>query len=58
MRTISDLAAKKLGVTEKELRERFYDSNLKAHDAFDDVRNQLSFVAGCHSILIGEGSNV
>lgn len=51
VRTIVDLAAKKLDVTEKELRVRYQDDALVAHDAFDDVMYQISLVTGCYKEL-------
>lgn len=53
VRTILDLASQKLGVSESELRERFNDGSLVAHDAFDDVKYQINYVVGCYSVLIG-----
>jgi hypothetical protein len=51
VRTIVDLAGKKLGITEKELKERFNDENLVKHDAFDDVKYQISLVVSCYNLL-------
>lgn len=51
MRTIVDLASKKLDITEKELRDRFIDETLVAHDAFDDVRYQIKIVSECYKLL-------
>lgn len=52
VRTIVDLASAKLGVTEKELKERFEDDSLVAHNAFDDVKYQINLVVGCYKELI------
>lgn len=52
VRTIVDLAARKLGITEKELKVRFEDPSLVAHDAYDDVRYQIALVRGCYRELI------
>lgn len=41
VRTIVDLLCAKLGMSEKELREKHYDSTLSAHDALNDVINQI-----------------
>jgi hypothetical protein len=51
VRTIVDLAGKKLGITEKELKERFNDENLVKHDAFDDVKYQINLVVSCYNLL-------
>lgn len=51
MRTIVDLTATRLGISETELKEKFNDDNLVAHDAFDDVRYQIRLVTGCYQIL-------
>ncbi|EJQ43996.1 hypothetical protein IEQ_04783 [Bacillus cereus BAG6X1-2] len=52
VRTIVDLASKKLGVSEKELKKQFEDENLVHHNAFDDVKYQINLVAGCYKTLI------
>jgi hypothetical protein len=52
VRTIVDLASKKLGLTEKELKEKFNDENLTKHDAFDDVKYQINLVVSCYKLLI------
>ena len=51
MRTIVDLACKKMGISEKELREGFNDDSLVAHNAFDDVKYQINIVTKCYRIL-------
>jgi hypothetical protein len=51
VRTIVDLAGKRLGITEKELKERFNDENLVKHDAFDDVKYQINLVVSCYNLL-------
>lgn len=51
MRTIIDIASKKLGVSEKVLKEKFNNDSLVAHDAFDDVRYQVEIVSKCYQIL-------
>lgn len=53
VRTIVDLASKKLGITEDELKKRFNDDSLVEHDAFDDVKYQIKLVQGCYEILVG-----
>lgn len=52
VRTIVDLAGKKLGITEEELKDKFKDDNLVHHDAFDDVKYQINLVTGCYKCLI------
>ncbi|TFE02867.1 3'-5' exonuclease [Jeotgalibacillus salarius] len=57
VRTIVDLASHKLGISEKDLKERFNNDALVKHDAFDDVIYQINLVTGCYNILTGnEGS--
>lgn len=53
VRTIVDLAAAKLGLSEKELKKRFERPDLKKHDAYDDVIYQIELVRGCYQELIG-----
>ncbi|MCM3109899.1 3'-5' exonuclease [Lederbergia lenta] len=53
VRTIVDLAGKKLEITEQELKEYFKDESLTEHDALDDVKYQIKLVAGCYNALIG-----
>lgn len=52
VRTIVDLAGKKLGISEKELKDKYNDDSLVDHDAFDDVKYQISLVVGCYSALV------
>lgn len=52
VRTIVDLAGKKLGITEQELKEKFNDESLTKHDAFDDVKYQINLVVSCYKLLI------
>ena len=51
MRTIVDLASNKLGISEKDLREKFRDESLVAHDAYDDVKYQINVVSQCYKLL-------
>jgi 3' exoribonuclease, RNase T-like len=51
VRTIVDLAGKKLGISETELKERFNDESLTKHDAFDDVKYQINLVVSCYKLL-------
>ncbi|MBU5341267.1 3'-5' exonuclease [Caldifermentibacillus hisashii] len=51
VRTILELASIKLGKSEKELREEVYDNELVAHDAFNDVANQVKLVSFCYNVL-------
>lgn len=52
VRTIVDLAGKKLGISEKELKDRFNDESLVKHDAYDDVTYQINLVVSCYELLI------
>lgn len=52
VRTIVDLAGAKSGLSEKELKAKFNDESLVAHNAFDDVVYQISLVSGCYNMLI------
>ncbi|WP_240035301.1 3'-5' exonuclease [Neobacillus notoginsengisoli] len=54
VRTIVELAADKLGVSEGELKEHYDDESLVHHNAFDDVRYQIRILIGCYKILMGE----
>ena len=51
MRTLVDLASVKLGISEKELKERFNDDSLVVHNALDDVIYQIKLVIECYKIL-------
>jgi hypothetical protein len=42
----------KTGIPEKELRNKFQLPQTTAHDAFDDVRNQISVVHNCYKIVM------
>jgi len=54
VRTILELASTKLGKSEKELREEIYNKELVAHDAFNDVINQVALVSHCYNVLAEE----
>ncbi|MEK5107057.1 3'-5' exonuclease [Cytobacillus sp. FSL K6-0129] len=52
VRTLVELASKKLGISEQELKARFNDEALVHHNAFDDVIFQIKLVSGCYKILV------
>lgn len=52
VRTIVDLAGKKLNLSEKELKKQFEDNSLTHHDALDDVKYQVNLVVECYKALI------
>lgn len=52
VRTILELASMKLGISEKELKARYMDDSLVAHDAIDDCIYQINLVVGCFNELI------
>lgn len=52
VRTIVDLAGRKLGISEKDLKERYKDYTLVEHNAIDDVKYQIKLVVGCYNTLI------
>ena len=55
MRTLVELAGHKIGIaTEKELREKFKNETLVAHDAFDDVRGQIEILSQCYNVIIND----
>lgn len=51
LRTLVDLACAKLGITEKELKNKYYDQSLEPHDAFNDVINQVNLAVNCYKEL-------
>lgn len=51
LRTLVDLACTKLGITEKELKNKYYDQSLEPHDAFNDVVNQVNLAVNCYKEL-------
>jgi DNA polymerase III alpha subunit (gram-positive type) len=51
VRTLVELASMKLGITEKELKERFKDDSLVAHNAYDDVVYQINLAVSCFNEL-------
>lgn len=52
VRTIVELTSHKTGLSEKALRDRYYDENLVAHNAFDDCINQINMVVNCYKELM------
>lgn len=55
VRTILELASNKLEILERVLRDSIYDKELVAHDAFNDVINQVALVTHCYKVLTAEG---
>lgn len=53
VRTILSLAAEKLHVSEREIKDRVKDDNLMKHDAIHDVAAQIKLVSYCHNVLVG-----
>ena len=55
MRTLVDLAIQKLKLnSQKELLDLYNEPNLIAHDAFDDVKQQINVACKCYNLLIGD----
>ncbi|MGD1416455.1 3'-5' exonuclease [Bacillus stercoris] len=52
VRTVVDLASVKLGLSEKELKDKLKDNSLVEHNALDDVRYQIRLVVECYKTLI------
>lgn len=52
VRTLLELASLKLGITEEEVKEKYKDENLVAHNAFDDVIYQIHLAVHCFNELI------
>lgn len=52
LRTLVELASIKLGITEEELKEKFKDDSLEAHNAFDDVICQINLAVNCFNVLM------
>lgn len=51
VRTIVDLASAKLGISERELKDKYNDDELVKHYALDDVKYQIKLVVGCYKEL-------
>ena len=51
LRTVIDLTANKLGITEDELKEKFNDDNLTKHNGLDDAKYQVKMLVYCWKIL-------
>jgi hypothetical protein len=51
LRTIVDLATNILGITEKELKEKFNDDMLVKHNGLDDCKYQVKLLTYCWNIL-------
>lgn len=52
VRTIVELAATKLGLSERELKERYKVEGMVAHNALNDVIYQIDIVVGCFNELV------
>ncbi|MBX0320239.1 3'-5' exonuclease [Shouchella clausii] len=53
VRTIVDVAATLLGITEEELKEKFNDETLTKHDSLHDVIYQIKLVSYCWRVCTG-----
>lgn len=51
VRTIVDLAGKKLGISERDLKGQYNNESYVEHDAIDDVKYQIDLVVGCYKAL-------
>jgi len=51
LRTVIDLTANKLGITEDELKEKFNDDNLTKHNGLDDAKFQVKMLVYCWNVL-------
>jgi hypothetical protein len=51
LRTIVDLATNILGITEKELKEKFDDDSLTKHNGLDDCKYQVKLLVYCWNLL-------
>lgn len=52
VRTILELASIKSGLTEEELKDKYFDSELTSHNALNDVINQINLVTACYNIIM------
>jgi hypothetical protein len=52
VRTLLELAAKKTGISEKEIQESCIIPNTEKHNAIDDVRFQIGLATKCWQILM------
>lgn len=55
VRTVFELAQIKTGETAQEMYDSIYDKELVAHDAMNDVMNQVALVSKCSRILTKGG---
>jgi len=53
VRTLLHLASLKSGLSEKEIKEQVDSSDIRKHDALDDVVYQIRFANYCYKILMG-----
>lgn len=51
VRTLIDVASVKLGITEKELKDKYNDESLVAHNAYDDVLYQIRLTVGAYNSI-------
>lgn len=52
VRTLLELASVKMGISEQEIRERVQKKERVAHNAFDDVLNQIDLVVYCYDDIV------
>lgn len=52
LRTLVELTSFKLGITEDELRAKYRDETLIAHNAYHDVINQITLAVHCFNELV------
>lgn len=58
VRTILELASIKLGIPEEEVKKRYQEDSLVAHNALDDVKFQINLVVNCFNELISQSGTV
>lgn len=54
VRTLVDLASVKLGVSEWDLKKKYQDESLTAHNAFDDVVYQINLAVNCYREMVNK----
>lgn len=57
VRTLLEIASLKTGASEKDIKDKYMDKTLVAHNALHDVKNQIALCIGCYNLIAGKGND-
>ena len=57
VRTLLEIASLKTGASEEDIKDKYMDKTLVAHNALHDVKNQIALCIGCYNLIAGKGND-